>query len=115
MMAEQIDSGTPVSALIALYEQISRTRSLTASEERRLHMAIRRSRHERGEVRCRPWKKRDEDQLRRLLLQGKRPAEICLIMRRTERAIWRRMCVLRWTVRMAKQGSIPRPGRTVGE
>ena len=113
-MAGPINTSKAVPAIVEL-EEISRTRSLTSSEERRLYMAIRRSRHDCGERSTRPWTYRDECQLRRLLLSGKRPAEICIVVRRTERAIWRRMCILGWTVRMAKQGSIPHPRRTVGE
>lgn len=101
--------------IIAMYEQIGRTRSLTDLEVRRLDRAIRRARSESGERQAQPWRDTDDRKLRALLLSGKRPAEIHLILRRTERAIWRRMCVLGWTVRKAKQGSIPLPRRKVGE
>lgn len=101
--------------IIALYDAISRTRPLSPVEVARLDRAIRRARSESRQLQAKPWDYADECQLRRLLLAGKKPAQICLVMRRTERAIWRRMCVLGWTVRMARQGSIPRPKRNVGE
>lgn len=113
MMAEPIDSGKPIPAIIALYDKISRTRPLTKLEVVRLDRAIRRARSESGQRQAQPWNERDERRLRTLLLAGKKPAEICLIMRRTERAIWRRMCLLGWTVRKARQGSIPMPRRKV--
>lgn len=113
MMAGPIDK--PIPAIIALYEEIGRTRPLTQSEVIRLDRAIRRARSESGHLQAQPWSERDDRRLRTMLLSGKRPAEIHLAMRRTERAIWRRMCVLGWTVRKAKQGSIPLPKRNMAK
>lgn len=114
MVAENVERKDTVPAIVALYEDIGRTRSLTALEVIRLERAIRRARSESGNRQAKPWTIENDRKLRRLLMTGKRPAQIQFLLRRTERAIWRRMYVLGWTVRMAEQGSIALPRRNVG-
>ena len=79
-------------------EALSRVRPLTDSEVRRLQWALGR-RREKSENWY--WTRADKLRLRRHLLNGKKPAQIAILMKRTERAIWREMNKLGWTVRAA--------------
>jgi hypothetical protein len=82
----------------------SRTRALTPLESLRLERALRRRSEPKGQ---KPWTSGDIAKLGRLLVRGKKPAEIQFIMNRTERAIWRKMYLMGWTVR--GKGSIAIP------
>lgn len=109
MMAEDQTQFCRLSTLEEL-DALSRTRPLTMLETLRLERALRRRSEPKGQ---KPWTRRDMDRLRRYLLRGKKPREIAPLMKRTERAIWRRMTVLGWTVRSAEKGSIAMPAGNV--
>lgn len=99
MGREEHDFGQKVTALDML-DAVSRTRSLTQSETLRLDRALRRSGHAKGQRR---WSTADILRLRRHLLNGKRPTQIAVLMKgRSERAIWRMMTRLGWTVQDAQ-------------
>lgn len=84
-------------------DAISRTRPLTPSETLRLERALRRRADRKGQ---KPWTSADVLRLRRHLLNGKKPAQISILMSRTERAIWRQMNLLGWTVKDAGIASL---------
>lgn len=105
-MTEQGSDGRPPTTLEAL-DALSRVRPLSPSEERRLQWALQRQR----EPERKPWTRADLRRLRSYLLRGKRPAQIAPLIGRTERAIWRKMYKLKWTVGRSAEGSIALPGR----
>lgn len=80
-------------------EALSRVRPLTDLETLRLERAIRQRERKNETWR---WSQADLLRLRRHLLNGKKPAAIAILMKRTERAIWQRMAALGWTVRDAQ-------------
>lgn len=83
-------------------EAINRERPLTTDEVRRLEHAlnsIRRRTAKRSENWY--WTRADKLRLRGYLLNGKKPAQISVMMKRSERAVWREMNKLGWTVRAA--------------
>lgn len=79
-------------------DALSRIRPLTELEAARLERAV----HNRREHVPDRWSKADLLRLRRHLLNGKKPAQIGILMRRTERAIWRMMNRMGWTVKEAQ-------------
>lgn len=79
-------------------DAISRTRALTKLEALRLERAVRRS-EPKGQQR---WSKADILRLRRHLLNGKKPAQIGIVLKRSERSVWRMMSRLGWTVQEAQ-------------
>lgn len=93
MLMERKDSD-----VIAEIEAIGRTRSLTPSESRRLEDAIRRSgdgpwgRSVKGQ---RPWTPKDERQLASFVLKRMKVPEIAAKIGRTERAVWKKLQLLR--------------------
>jgi hypothetical protein len=87
-----------------ILDAISRTRSLTQSETRRLEYEVRRNWRSTGIAKR--WTAGDISRLRRYLMRGKKPAQIAILMGRTERAVWRRIYKLGWTVRGVEKGSI---------
>lgn len=95
----------PLSSLEQL-EAKSRVHPLSDRETQLLVLAIERSGFRKGQRR---WTRGDVMRLRRYLLRGKRPRQIAILMTRTERAIWRVMNILGWTVRMAGEGNLPAP------
>lgn len=105
-MAERFNGGGGTSTTLEMLDAISRTRPLTRREEYLLEKAIIRS----GECRRQRWWTRgDVVRLRRYLIRGKKPAQIAPLMGRTERAIWRKMYLLGWTVTDAGKSSIALP------
>lgn len=106
MMAQRIEEGSKTPTTLEHLDALSRTRALTPSETLRLERALRRRGEPKGQ---RAWTRSDISRLRRYLLRGKRPAQIAPLLNRTERAIWRRMTLLGWTVRDAEKGSIAIP------
>jgi hypothetical protein len=85
----------------SIFEQLdalSRTRPLTPLEALRLERALRGSERKNEHW---YWSRADVLRLRRHLLNGKKPKEIAVMMKRTERSVWRRMNMLGWTVRDA--------------
>lgn len=80
-------------------DQLSRTRPLSQGEVLRLERALRGKLEPKGQ---KPWTVADKLRLRRHLLNGKKPAQIAIQMRRTERAVWRMMNKLGWTVHEAQ-------------
>jgi hypothetical protein len=93
-------------SLLEELDALSRTRRLTPAESRKLEKAVRRLPHDRVYKR---WTQGEKERLRRYLLRGKKPKEIAILMTVSERAIWRMMCKLGWTVRAAENGSIVIP------
>jgi hypothetical protein len=85
-------------------EALSRVRPLTDAETRRLVVELNRAsrRHDRVLKGQKPWTTADLLRLRRHLLNGKKPAQIGPIMNRSERAIWRKMTLMGWTVHAAQ-------------
>lgn len=81
---------------VELLDALSRTRPLTDREVRSLQWALDRKggRHERWY-----WSRADDYRLIRHLLRGKKPAQIAILMSRTERAVWRRLSRLGINVR----------------
>jgi hypothetical protein len=104
LMATNQQFGT--SAVFEELDALSRERRLTAAESRKLEKALRRLPHDRFYKR---WTDGEKDRLRRYLLRGKKPKEIAILMSVSERAIWRMMYKLGWTVRKAENGSIVVP------
>ena len=90
-------------------QAISRARPLTPRETVHLDLALRRRGQRKGQ---RYWTRSDINRLRRYLLRGKKPAQIAPLMNRTERAIWRKMYKLGWTVGDADKCSIALPPAT---
>ena len=109
MAPGEINGGEEITALDVLIS-ISRTRELTASESLRLERALRGG-ERKGQ---RWWTRYDDRRLLNLLRSGKKPAQICLLIDRTERAVWRRIYKKGWTVRGAEKGSIAITARIVG-
>lgn len=68
-------------------DALSRVRPLTPREAHCLALAIKRS----GLKGQKPWTRDEISRLRRYLKRGKKPAQIAIILKRTERAVWRRM------------------------
>lgn len=97
MMAETFD-GKGLTAFEAL-DALSRVRPLTPSEALKLERSLRG--RERKNDRWR-WSRADALRLRRHLMNGKKPAQIAILMRRSERSIWRFMNRLGWSVRDAQ-------------
>lgn len=86
--------------------EVSRTRRLTSTEERRLYEAIR---HLEG-FGQRRWTSGEIGRLKRYLLRGKKPANIAPMLGRTERAVWRMIYRQGWVVRgMAPPEEKPEP------
>ena len=79
-------------------EELSRVRPLTDREAYLLERALRRSAGKRDVW---YWTRADKLRLRRHLINGKKPAQIAILMSRTERSIWQQMQRLGWTVRSA--------------
>ena len=80
-------------------EALSRIRPLTDEETRRLQVELSRAGVRKGQ---KPWTDADLLRLRAHLLNGIKPREIAAQMDRTERAIWRTMNIMGWTVRDAQ-------------
>jgi hypothetical protein len=95
MLMGGIKHHRPVSTLDEL-DALSLSRPLSPAEALRLERAVRRTskRHEQWH-----WDMPKIRLLRRLLKRGKRPAQIAVLMGRSERSIWRVMCRLGWAVR----------------
>jgi len=110
-MVETFGGRTPAPGTIEMLEELSRVRPLSSGEVRRLDKAIRSRRSADGDLQLKRWTAGDVRRLYRYLVRGKRPAQIGPMMGRTERAIWRKMYLLGWTVRSAGQGSIALPAR----
>lgn len=91
---------------LASLEAKSRNGSLSDHETLLLMLAIERTGFRKGQKR---WLNGDVRRLHRYLLRGKKPAQIAPLMGRTERAIWRVMNLLGWTVRLAETGELPKP------
>lgn len=84
---------------LAAFDQLdalSRIRPLSHGEVLRLERAIRRTskRHEQWH-----WTRADDYRLVRHLIRGRKPAQIAILMKRTERAVWRRLSRLGINVR----------------
>jgi hypothetical protein len=91
-------------------DAISRTRPLTDAETERLEWALERLGERKGQQRH--WTYNELCRLRSQLLNGKRPKDMPAIFPgRTERAMWRVMTILGWTVGLAKLGYLPCPPR----
>ena len=85
-------------------EAISRTRPLTDLETRQLVVEMNRATRRKDRVLKgqKHWSAADVLRLRAHLLRGKKPAQIAVVMNRTERAVWRMMNLLGWSVRDAQ-------------
>ena len=77
--------------LLEVFAEIGRIRALTAGESLRLEQAIRRA-EPKGQ---RSWTPKDERILAALVLQRVRVPEIAIRIGRTERAVWKKLCLLR--------------------
>jgi hypothetical protein len=89
-------------ATVDALEAVNRERPLTSDEEQRLYRALDSIRRRQGKRENWHWSRADKLRLRRHLLNGKKPREIAVMMSRTERAVWREMNKLGWTVRGAE-------------
>src|SRR6185503_19618187 len=69
-------------------DALSRVRPLTDREAHCLALAIKRT-EPKGQQR--PWSSGDLDRLKRYLARGKKPAQIAILISRTERAVWRKI------------------------
>lgn len=96
-MASALIRRTP---MLRELDQLSRERPLTPEEVSRLQSALRRCSEPKGQ---KPWTEGDIDRLRRLLIRGKRPPRIAVLVGRTERAIWRMIYKQGWTVTEMRQ------------
>jgi hypothetical protein len=80
-------------------DKLSRSRPLSQSETLRLERALRRKGEKAGQQR---WSQADLLRLRRHLLNGKKPAQISILISRSERSIWRMMSRLGWAIQDAQ-------------
>lgn len=69
-------------------DALSRVRPLTDREAHCLALAIKRGQ---SSGQQKPWTSGDMDRLKRFLSRGKKPAQIAILMSRTERAVWRKI------------------------
>lgn len=109
MKQERIEPCGTIEQLDAL----SRTRPLTQLEVIRLERALKARRERKGETKVKPhpWSRSELSRLRRYLSRGKKPAQIAPLIKRTERAIWRKMYQQGWAVGMLCPESIFTPSR----
>jgi hypothetical protein len=73
-----------IDALVSL----SRERALTRDESYRLSRALERQREPKGQ---KPWTRDEISRLQRYLKRGKKPAFIAIVLKRSERAVWRKI------------------------
>lgn len=97
MMAQRIEGGQRAPATLEMLDAISRTRPLSPLEALQLERAVRRT----GGSNREQWKwtRADDYRLVRHLMRGRKPRQIALLMKRSERAIWRRLSRLGINVR----------------
>jgi len=69
-------------------DALSRVRPLTPEESLRLEHALNRKAEPKGQ---KPWTNAELRRLERLLKRGRKPAFIATILKRSERAVWRKI------------------------
>ena len=82
-------------------DAISHARPLSRREAYRLERALARN-HRKGDVWYSRWTRADKVRLRAHLMRGRKPKQIAILMKRSERSIWRMMDRLGWTVQEAQ-------------
>lgn len=87
LMGGMVKAGTAQPTLEVL-DALSRTRELSPLESLRLERAFRRTS---GEKFYQHWNRADDYRLIRHIIRGRKPKLVAILMKRTERAIWRRL------------------------